>query len=221
MKNNFKVAAASFLIVTLVFGFGYVQYALGEAVTLTVTVATSLTFATATNNFGTLTPGTFKFATTTLSVTTNDVNGWNVTLYGDDQSPTNTVCDLDTDPTVGITDQAEWVDPTATTSAGNAVQIGSLDNSADVLAVRVMTASGSVPFRASAWWGTTDDYVDSATTLFAGVASNTIQRKIGNAGAGSYQAAAHLNSVLYYLDVASTQQSGAYGCPLTYTATGN
>jgi hypothetical protein len=221
MKDDFKIVATSFLIVIFVFCFGYVQYALGEGVTLTVTVATALSFTTTTNNFGTLTPGTFKFATTTLSVTTNDVNGWNVTLYGDDQSPTNTVCDLDTDASVGITDQTEWVDPAATTTVGNAVRISSLDNSADVLAFRVMTASGSVPFLAPSWWGTTDTYADSATTLFAGVASNTVQRKIGNAGAGSYQAAAHLNSVLYYLDVASTQPSGAYGCPLTYTATGN
>ena len=45
------------------------------AVTLTATVATSLTFTTSSNQFGTVNPGTVSWATTTLDVLTNDTSG--------------------------------------------------------------------------------------------------------------------------------------------------
>lgn len=220
-KEDLRLVIASFLIAVASFGGAYAYDAYAENVTLTLSVATALTFSTVTDNFGTVTGAVPIFATTTLLMTTNNVSGWNVTLYGTDQSPTDTVCDLDADASTGITDQTEWVSPAATTTAGNAIRISSLDSSQQVLAFRVMSASGSIPFRASAWWGTTDAYADSATTLFAGISSSTVQRKIGNAGAGSYSSSAHLSTVLYYLQVPSTQTSGAYGCPLVYTATGN
>jgi len=224
-RNQGGLARHSFMslaITMIVFGFGYGYYAYSQELeTLTLTVATELTFTATTDNFGTITPGTPGFATTTLNLTTNNVDGWNVTLSGDDQGTSNTVCDLNTDASVGITDQTEWVPGIATTSAGNAVQIGSLDSSAEVLAFRVMTASGSTPFTASSWWGAADNYTDSASTLWAGIASSTVGRQIGNAGAGSYQAGAHLNSVLYYLNVSSSQNNGDYTCPLTYTAVAN
>ncbi len=218
-----KQWVVAFLITTAIFVMGYGHYAYSEAEILTVTVSTTLSFSASTDNFGSLSAGTAKFATTTLNVNTNNTAGWNVTLYGDDQSPTNTVCDLDGagNEGVGLTDQAEWLPGAATTTAGNAVRISALDNSGDVLAFRVMTASGSVPFRAATWWGSADNYADSVSTLWAGVASSTIQRQVGNAGTGSYSASDHLNTVLYYLDVPATQQSGAYSCPLTFTATAN
>lgn len=185
-------------------------------------MAQTLTFTTSSNQFATLTPGTYKIATTTLSVTTNDVAGWNVTLSGDDVTIPggNTACDLDSDATVGITDQAQWVNGAATTTTGNAVVRASLDSSGDVLAFRVMTASSTngVAFLAPSWWGATDA---DGTAKWAGVASSTVARQIGNAGTGSYSATAHLNTVQYYLDVAASQQQGAYTCPLTFTATGN
>lgn len=204
----------------VVFGVGLV-YAATQVQTLTVSIQSTLSFSTSSNNFGNLTPGTASFATTTLSFTTNNTAGWNVTLYGDDQATGNTVCDLDSDASVGLTDQIQWVPGAATTSAGNAVRIGSFANSGDVLAFRVMTASGTVPFRAGTWWGSADTYVDNANTLWAGISSTTIQRQIGNAGAGSYSASAQLSTVLYYLDVPASQQTGAYSCPLTFTATAN
>ncbi len=197
-----------------------------EAVTLTVTIDTALTFNvdSATASFGTLSPGTPKLATTTLLVTTNDTSGWRVALAGDDQSPTDTVMDLTTDPSVGITDQAEWIPGVATTSAGNAVRLSLLDNSGDVLAFRVMSASSTngEAFLAPTWWGSQDNYLtDSANTLWAGIASSTVSRVIGNAGAGSYSASVHINTVQYYLDVPASQQSGSYSGALTYTATTN
>lgn len=220
-KSDVKILLTSFVIISLFSSLFYVRYAHGEAETLTVTVLSTLTFSADTNNFGSITPGTAKFATTTLSVATNNTAGWNVVLSGDDQGTSNEVCDLDSDASVGLTDQTEWVPGAATTTAGNAVRIGSFANSGDVLAVRVMTASGTTPFRASSWWGSADDYVDNANTLWAGISSSTVSRQIGNAGAGSYSASNHLSSVLYYLDVPATQQTGAYSCPLTYTATAN
>lgn len=219
--NNIHSFFTAFFVAVIIFAFGGAGYnAYGDAVTLTVTVAQTLTFTTSTDQFGTLTPGTFKIATTTLSVTTNNTAGWNITLSGDDVTIPggNTACDLDSDAAVGITDQAQWVPGAATTTAGNAVARASLDSSGEVLAFRTMSASGSAPFLATTWWGASDA---DGTALFAGVASSTISRQIGNAGTGSYSASAQLNTVQYYLNVPSSQQQGAYSCPFTYTATGN
>lgn len=143
--------------------------------TFTTGAASSLTFTVSTNNFPTITPGSAVFATTTLSVDTNNTSGWNITVSRDDA---DTTLDLDTDATVNITDQTAWAPGAATTTAGNAVRISSLDSTGDVLGLRVMTASGTVAFRAGSWWGTTDAYVDSATTLWAGLPSTA--KQIGN-----------------------------------------
>lgn len=220
-RDILKSLVSATLITVLVFSsLVYTIQVNAAAVTLTATVASSLTFTTSSNQFGTVTPGTIAWATTTLDVATNNVNGWNVTLVGDSQSPTDTVMDLSTDASVGITDQAEWVNGAATTTTGNAVVRASLDNSGDVLAFRVMTASSTngAPFTASSWWGATD--VDG-TAKWAGIASTTVARQIGNAGVGSYSASNHINTVQYLLDVPSTQQTGSYDGALTYTATAN
>lgn len=219
-KNDFKILASAFVITGLFFSGFAVKYASGEPVTLTVTVQASLTFTTTTNQFGNLTPNTYKIATTTLNVLTNNTAGWNVTLYGDSQSPTDTVMDLTTDASVGITDQAEWINGAATTTVGNAVVRASLDSSGDVLAFRVMTASSTngAVFISTSWWGTNDA---DGTALWAGIASSTVQRQIGSAGSGSYSANPHLNTVWYYLDVPASQQTGSYDGGLTYTATVN
>lgn len=221
--DTIRSLGIAFLAAAVIFAFGGVAYnAYGAAVTLTVTVAQTLTFTTSTDQFATLTPGTYKIATTTLSVITNDTAGWNVTLSGDDVTIPggNTACDLDANAATGITDQAQWVNGAATTTAGNAVIRTSLSSSGNVLAFRVMSASSTngAAFFSTSWWGANDA---DGTAKFAGVASSTVARKIGNAGTGSYSATRHLNTVNYYLNVAASQQQGAYSCPLTYTATGN
>ena len=197
--------------------------AYASTVTLSVVVSTSFTLTTSTNNFSTITPGTATFATTTLNATTNDSLGWNVTLSGDNRNaqPQNNL-QLVGATSTQITDQTEWVNPAATTTAGNAIAQGSLTN---VLAFRVMTASSTngVPFLATSWWGT-DDTV--ANAKWAGISSSTASgaaalRQIGNAGAGSYTASTHINTVLYYLNVSSSQPTGTYNAPITYTGTGN
>lgn len=183
----------------------------------------SLTLTVSSNSFGTFTPGTAQFATTTVAVSTSNTSGWSTSLTSDDRTNGgNTTMDLDSDAAVGITDQAEWIPGLATSSAGTAVRISSLGNSADVLAFRVMTASSTngTPFISSAWWGTTDSYADSATSLWAGIASSTsANAKIGNSSVQSGGTA--INTVLYYIKVPVTQKNGAYTAPMTVTATAN
>lgn len=178
--------------------------------------AASLTFVVSTDTFPTLTPGIPIFATTTLSVNTDNSTGWNVTVSRDD---TDTTMDLDSDATVNIIDQTAWVPGGATTTVGNAVRISSLDSTGDVLAMRVMTASGTASFISTAWWGTTDAYIDSATTLWAGF--NSTAQKVGDSSVSCSGADCALNTVLYYLDVPSTQKTGTYSGGITYTATMN
>lgn len=217
---------AATLIASMLFGaFMAASQAYAAAVSLTGTVATSLTFVATTGAgdvFGTITPGTAKFGTTTLDVTTNDSAGYIISLSGDNKTGVNNNMETSGNA-ASVTDQTEWVPNAATTSVGNAVRISSFANSANVLAFRVMTASSTngTPFIASTWWGTTDSYADAATTLWAGIASSTVQRTIGNAGTGSYSASRHVNTVLYYVNVAASQPTGAYTAPLTFTATGN
>lgn len=225
-REDYKALVASFFIAALLFVGSYAEYAYSEAVTLSVTISSSLTLTSTSDQFGTLTPGTFKIATTTLAVTTNNTDGYNVTLSGDDQSPTNTVMDLTTDASVGLADQTEWVPgggtSPATTTAGNGVLRASLDSSGQVLAFRVYSSS-TPAFYASSWWGANDS---AAAAKWAGIASSTIARRIGNVqskGGGNtvYNSAKQRITVAYYLDVPSSQQQGSYTGGLTYTATAN
>ncbi|MBI2120257.1 MAG: hypothetical protein HYT94_01375 [Parcubacteria group bacterium] len=200
-------------LAALVFGsvYAYDAYAANpETETLTVTIAETVTFAASTNSFGSLTPGTPLFATTTTDVLTN-APAWNITMTGTTETG-NTALDLNTDASIGITDDTQWVPGAATTSAGNATTVTAGD---DVLAFRVMSASGSVPFRASTWWGTSDvNY--NGSQLWAGIASTTASNK--RIGAVSvYSATNIINTVQYYLDVPTTQVAGAYAGDLTYT----
>lgn len=217
-KTQSFVAALLITVIT----FSSVLYTVqvnAAAVSLTATVATSLTFVASTNVFGTINPGTTYYATTTLDVLTNDTAGWNVTLSGDNKTLVNNNLQLSGNA-ASVTDQTEWIPGAATTTAGNAVIAASLANTGNVLAFRVMTASSSngTAFTSSSWWGATDAV---GTAKWAGISSSTVQRQIGNAGTGSYSATNHLNTVNYYLQVAASQPTGAYTAPLTYTATGN
>lgn len=223
--QNIKLLTISVLIATLAFGGVYANYAYSaEGVSLEVTISSVLSFSVTTDQFDAITPDatsdTYKIATSTLSVTTNNLGGWNVTLDGTDQGPANTVMDLDTDASEGLTDQEEWIPNTATSTPGNAEVRASLDSTGYVLAFRVMSASSTngVSFLAPSWWGASDA---DGTATWAGIASTTILRRIGNAGVGSYSASAHLNSVQYYLDVPVGQQTGDYKGDITYTATAN
>jgi hypothetical protein len=227
-KEDLKLFLASMTIV--IFGFSgiYIVYADTKTATLTATVTASLTLTVTTDVFGSIAAGASspKYATSTLNVNTNNVNGWNVTLYGNNTGSLAASTTMYLSPTTyatNFTDQTQWIPGSATTSAGNAVRSASLINSQNVLAFRVMSASSTngASFWSTTWWGSADNYVDNATTLWAGIASSTVQRQIGNAGIGSYSASDHINTVLYYVKTASTQGAGSYTGDLTYTATAN
>ena len=228
-KKDLDLFLPSILIASFVFsGFyvAYVVYAETDAAALTATVSVTLSATVSTDTFPGITAGgAAVFATSTLNVNTNNTSGWNVTLYGNSQGPSDTVMDHNDDASIGITDQTEWVAASATSThtGATSVQIGSFGNSGDVLAFRVMTASSTngAVFISTDWWGATDEYVDSATCLWAGIASSTNVTQIGNAGTGSYSASDHLNTVLYHLEVVSTQQGGDYAGDLTYTTVVN
>ncbi len=209
---NFFVAAIA--ICAMAFSGIYTQYAVAETESLTVTVVASSEFSVDTNNFlGDLTPGTPKFATSTLSVTTNTASGWYVELYGEDRTTGNTTMDLTTNAAVGITDDTEWIPGAATTTAGNATSLTSGD---DMLSFRVMSASGTPRFLSTNWWGANDTTFTNA--LWAGFASTTAaNKKIGQISSGDYNASAAINTVQYYLDVPIGQQLGAYSGNLIYT----
>lgn len=225
-KKDSNLLLNSFIISSLIFSSIPIVYAASGTATpsLTATVSATLTFSATTPASVTISAGGGAvFSTSTLNVNTNNTAGWNVTLYGVDQSPTDTVMDSNDDASVGITDQKEWTAGSATTSGGTAVRISSLDNSQNVLAFRVMSASStnSGGFWSTAWWGSADDYSDNADTKWAGIASSTNVTQIGNTGAGNYSAADHLNTVLFYFKVPSTQQGGDYAGGLYFTATSN
>lgn len=208
---------ASWLIAMMLFS-GYAAYAATQTPTLSVAVSASLAFTVSTDQFSALSPGTPVQATSTLSVTTNNTSGWNVTLSGN--NVTLTAQTMNDGAGTEITDQdPQWIiaAAAATTTAGNAVAI---TNGSDALAFRVMSASGTVAFRSTAWWGTSDAMFN-AGQLWAGIASSTNASRIGNAGTGSYQAGVNLNTVQYYLDVPATQKTATYTGPLLYTATAN
>lgn len=224
-KSDIRYFTSALLIVSVFFSL---FTALGQVVadtagvTLSVTVQTSLTFSvpdTAQAAFGNLTPGTAKFATSTLVVTTNDTAGYVISLSGDNKTDTANNLQLGGSSATQITDQLEWIPGAATTTAGNAVLQSALDNSGNVLAFRVMSASSTngTSFLSTDWWGAGDV---TANALWAGIASTSPQRTIGFAGAGSYSVDSHRNSVEYFLNVAASQPTGAYSAPITFTATG-
>jgi hypothetical protein len=215
-KTDIDIFVSATLISLLAFLAILAHYAIAETESLSVVVATSATMTVTTQNFsGNLNPGTPKYATSTIDVQTNTTNGWYVELYGQDRATGNTTMDLSTDASIGLTDATEWIPASATTSAGNAAQITSGD---DVLAFRVMMATGTQKFRATSWWGTADGYPGGASSLWAGFASSTASNlKIGQISSGDYTSTSVLNDVLYYLDVPPSQQTGTYEGNLIYT----
>lgn len=225
-KNTFLEECKTFfsatLIALIVFGgtYAYDAYAVSQTQTntLTVTIASATTFTVSTNSFGTLTPSTPLFATSTMKVVTNANAGWNIALAGDNQGSTtaSTTLYLAAGPTytTNIADGTEWIPAAATTSVGNAVAITSGD---DFLYFRVMTASGTVAFRSTTWWGTDDTPFTNAR--WAGIASSTVSRKIGSVSSNDQMASSTLNTVQYYLDVPTNQVQGAYTGNLTFTWT--
>ncbi|TSD02149.1 MAG: hypothetical protein Athens071424_184 [Parcubacteria group bacterium Athens0714_24] len=217
-KTDINLFAAAVTISLMIFSGIYTQFVGAETEGLSVTVAQTSTFSVDTNNFsGDLTPGTPKYATSTISVLTNTTGGWYVELYGVDRATGNTTMDLSGYDSVGLTDDTEWIPGSATTTSSSqpATQLTSGE---DVLSFRVMSASGTPRFLSTTWWGTVDGWPGVGTTLWAGFASSTATNlKIGQISSGDYSSGTALNTVQYYLDVPAGQQTGTYEGNLMYT----
>lgn len=223
-----KTFFSAAFIALIVFGGTYAYDAFAntsaQTETLTVTIANAVTFNVYTDSFGTLTPGTPKYATSTTVVTTNANAGWNIQMFGTNQgsgAASTTLyiaADLATDNK--IPDSTEWQPGAATTTAGNA---GNATGST-TLAFRVMTASSSPAsnaFLATTWWGTSDVNLNG-NQKWAGVASTTaslIGKRIGIVKTGLYSASAYINTVQYYLDASASQKQGNYTGDITFTFT--
>lgn len=214
-KTDINFLVASVVIALMMFSGIYAKYAGAETEGLSVVVAVTSEFSVDTDNFsGNLTPGTPKWATSTISVTTNDADGWYIELYGSDRATGNTTMDLSTDASVGITDDTEWI-PGSSTSTSSTQPATTLTLGDNVLAFRVMSASGTQRFLSTTWWGSDDVF---ANTLWAGFASTTAtNKKIGQISSGDYNSSAAINTVQYYLDVPTSQQTGTYEGNLMFT----
>ncbi len=221
-SENFwpEVIVGLVLISLLSFGPQLVQFvkAAGDnkGVSFSATIGPSLTLTVDVGSkaFGTISAGTPKFATSTLTIATNNAAGFFTQINR--ASTTNTLFS-GTNYIPDIPNGNNWTAQAATSTAGasaawiNGTTIG--------LGFRV--ASG-VTFTtcgaATAWWGTLDD--GSANTLYSGISTSTAPATIANCN--FYNAGNVTQTVVYKIDVSGTQAAADYGSsPITFTATSN
>ena len=171
-----------------------------QTIVLYVTSTITLTLATSTINLGTLTPGTPVNGNTSLTVTTNDHNGFNLQVKRDD---TDSTLDLDADGTVNFPDATAWnySAPNATTSP----EVGAN------LSFRLMVAGTDAALQNTGFWGT------DGAKLWAGFPT-TNQRVTG---ISSWVGAAQNVAYEFRADAPATQESGQYTGTITFTAITN
>jgi len=173
-----------------------------QTITLDVTSTITLTLATGTVALGTLVPGVANTVDTSLSVTTNEYNGWYLSVKRDDAATTLNMNGAST-PNITYPDATAWnySAPNATTSA----------NVGANLSFHVKNTGTDAALTSSTLWGA-DDTAPNA--LFAGfpVSSQRI------AGISSYVSSAQTVAYTIRADAPGTQQSGAYSGTITFTA---
>ncbi len=157
-------------------------------------------------SFGTLTPGTPVYGSTTATVTTTNASGFNIAVNR--VLPTATL-DLNTNSAITIPDKTAWVPGGSCAVAGNAT---ASSTSPQTLQFRVMSTGTDSSNYCSAWWGSND-----SNALFAGFPTSAQQ--IMNRTSASTPSTATV--IQYYLDTTSSQSSGAYSGDITVTATVN
>ncbi|MBU0545647.1 hypothetical protein KKA13_00110, partial [Patescibacteria group bacterium] len=147
-------------------------------------------------------PGSPNSATTSLSVTTNENNGWYLSVKRDDTTTTLNMNGA-VAPDITLPDATAWTyaSPNATTSA----------NVGSNLSFRVYNTGTDAALYSAALWGA-DDTVPNA--LLAGFPA-TSQRI---AGISSYVGSAQTVVYGFRADAPGTQQSGAYSGTITFTA---
>ncbi|MCX6781706.1 MAG: hypothetical protein NTW66_01090 [Candidatus Magasanikbacteria bacterium] len=176
-----------------------------QTIVLSVTSTITLTLATSTVNLGTLAPGTPLSATTSLSVTTNDGNGWNLQVMRDDATTTLNLNGTST-PDTTFPDATAWAyaTPNATTSA----------NVGANLSFRIFQTGTDAALYNASWWGA-DDTAPNA--LFAGFPATNQQLATIASYVGSAQAVAYG----FRADAPGTQPGGTYSGTVTFTAITN
>jgi len=222
-KESFwpELIAGLVLISLLSFGPQLVEWVKAAAtgnkgVTFSATVGPSLTLTVDAGSkaFGTISAGTPKFATSTLTIATNNAAGFFTQINR--ASTTNTLFS-GANYIPDIPNGNNWTAPIATSTAGPSA---AWTNGATVsLGFRV--ASGSTYTTcgaATTWWGTLDD--GSANTLYSGISTSTAPATITNCN--FYNAGNVTQTVVYKIDVSGTQAAADYSSsPITFTATTN
>ena len=179
-----------------------------DGVNLSVTVGETMTLSCGADvdiDGGTsVVPGTPISNSTTCTVTTNDAEGYNLSV-ADDRGASNALYHATLSGTADgqVTDKTAW-DPTG---SGNA-----LAWSGDGLGFGVLSSEAT---KNTTWWGT-GDTCDDTDQLYAGLPSvdtNIMEHT-------SYANLATDTTVCYRINVPSTQIAGEYTGAVTYTATG-
>jgi len=209
MKNKRRVLSA--LLVVAIFAIYCGAASLAQAasdsktqtITLSVTSTITLTLADATVALGTLTPGTPIFAATSLSVTTNEYNGWNLQVKRDDPASTLNMNGTST-PDITFPDATPW---------NYSVPNGSITPGANLSFHVLQTGTDAALYDAGLWG--TDDTAPNA--LYAGFPSANQQI----ASVGSYVGTAQTVAYALQADAPGTQQSGNYSGTITMTAITN
>lgn len=162
----------------------------------------------ATEAFPPLTPGTLVATSSIVTIRSANQTGFSLAVR---RSNATATLRLTTNTSLTIPDKTNWSPGLATTSAGNAT---ASTTEPLTLQFRVKQTGTDTANYASAWWGTDDTTVNA---LFAGLPSSDTE--IANRSTSAL--ATTTISVLYNLNVPSTQPSGDYSGDVVYTVTAN
>jgi hypothetical protein len=166
----------------------------------------TLTIDTTAINFGSFAPGTIVTATNTLTVGTNDPNGFTLKVTRDFTTSTMMLNGSST-ATSTIPDQTAW----NSSGNGNATTTANLGR---VLAFRVHSVGTDTSNYNSTWWGADDT---DGNAKFAGFPPSASNNTIVSRASISSPAT---DSVIFYrINVPDNQYSGNYSGNITYTAT--
>jgi hypothetical protein len=171
-----------------------------QTIVLTVTSSITLTLATSTVDLGTLAPGVPITSDTSLTVVTNNYNGWNLQVRRDDATSTLNLNGTST-PDVTFPDATAWDGTNSSLTPGAN------------LSFKVLQTGTDAGLYNATWWGADD----AAAALYAGFPTTNQQIATIASYAGVTQ------NVAYRIraDAPGTQQSGVYSGVVTFTAITN
>ncbi|MEK7578227.1 MAG: hypothetical protein AAB456_00695 [Patescibacteria group bacterium] len=214
----FLMSLALFLMVS--FGPQLINFvkALTSGVTLTATVGSTLTFTmdAAAKALGTITSGTPVQATSTLYIITNNGTGSNTTI---NRASTTATLFFGGQTITDTPNGNNWTAPAATTTAGPSVAWTT--GTTVGLGFRAMTGiaggASTTCGQSTTWWGTDDG---GANAKWSGISTSTAAQQIANCN--SFFGGGQGQTVIYKLDVGSTQAGGSYqSSPITFTVVVN